>query len=250
MRVLIVDDEQPARDKLRRLLGEYSDIEEIAEAADGYQALERVAVTRPDAVFLDIQMPEISGLEVVASLPQPVPIIVFVTAFDQYAIQAFDANAIDYLLKPYDQARLQRSVQRIRERLKLAVASSANPDGELESSSDNAKVALPSIRQLLISERGVTRVIKVDQIEWLETADNYVILHCADSHPMLRQTLTALLESVGPEFVRCHRRTAVRRECVERVIAQDKGDGELLMRSGDKVPYSRQYRAAVVAAIA
>jgi len=241
MRVLIVDDEQPARDKMRRMLAEH-EITAISEAVDGYQALELIASERPDVLFLDIQMPEITGLEVAASLPQPAPLIIFVTAYDQYAIQAFDANAIDYLLKPYDQERLTRALQRAHARLRQRIDVAESADKHLS-------VPLPSVKQLLITERGVTRVIRVDQIEWLETADNYVILHTTDGHPLMRQTLTALLEKLGTDFVRCHRRAAVRRDAVESLATLDKGDGELRMRSGASVPCSRQYRAAVVAAI-
>lgn len=250
MRVLIVDDEQPARDKMRRMLAEHH-IDAISEAADGYQALELVASMRPDVLFLDIQMPEITGLEVAASLPQPAPLVVFVTAYDQYAIQAFDANAIDYLLKPYDQERLNRALQRAEERLRqrASTVDSAPVVSTSEDMEKHASVPLPSIKQLLITERGVTKVIRVDQIAWLETADNYVVLHTADGHPLMRQTLTALLEKLGPDFVRCHRRAAVRRDAVESLVALDKGDGELRMRNGAAVPCSRQYRAAVIAAI-
>jgi two-component system LytT family response regulator len=249
MRVLIVDDELPARNKLRRLLQQETDIEAIFDVVDGYQALECVATERPDVLFLDIQMPEISGLEVAASLPTPAPLIVFVTAYDQYAIRAFDANATDYLLKPYDAVRLQRAIQRVRERMKARVlmASGAGQSATLPDFGNN--VGAHSIKQLLISERGVTHVVKVEQIEWIETADNYVILHTADTHPLLRQTMTSLLASLGSEFIRCHRRVAVRHECVVRIIALDKGDSELLLHSGVRVPCSRQYRADVLAAI-
>src|SRR5438552_2515658 len=101
MHVLIVDDERPARDKLRRLLAQEADVTKVSEARDGIEALEKIEADRPDVAFLDIQMPEISGIEVAASLPAPAPLVVFATAFDEYAIKAFDANAIDYLLKPY-----------------------------------------------------------------------------------------------------------------------------------------------------
>ena len=116
MRVLIVDDEAPARAKLRRMLAAFDDIEVVAEAADGALALQLVAQHAPDAVFLDIQMPELSGLDVAASLPDAAPALVFVTAFDRFALQAFDANAVDYLLKPVEPERLARSVQKLRHR--------------------------------------------------------------------------------------------------------------------------------------
>jgi len=237
MRVLIVDDERPARDKLRRLLAQEADILSISEARDGIEALELIAAETPDVVFLDIQMPEVSGIELAASLPTPAPLIVFVTAYDQYAIRAFDTNAIDYLLKPYDQTRLVRALERVRERLlaqKITTATSTNPASGLP------------VRQLLVSERGMTRVVKVEQIQWIETADNYVILHTLDAHLLLRQTLTGLLEQLGSAFVRCHRRAAVQTDSIETVVALEKGDCELVLRGGARVPCSRQFRSSVM----
>ncbi|PWF48294.1 LytR/AlgR family response regulator transcription factor [Massilia glaciei] len=238
MRVLIVDDEAPARDKLRRLLAFEADVTEVAEARDGIDALQQIAASAPDVVFLDIQMPGVSGIELAASLPAPVPLIVFVTAFDQYAISAFDANAIDYLLKPYDRERLRRSLARVRARLRPGA-----PADRLGMAPDTGQ----PVRQLLVTERGVTRIVRVDQIGWIETADNYVVLHCAHEQPLMRQTLAGLLDKLGPGFMRCHRRAAVRLACVERIIALDKGDCELLLSGGALVPCSRQYRSALIA---
>ena len=234
MRVLIVDDEQPARDKLRRLLAGAADVTAVSEARDGVEALEQIAAVAPDVVFLDIQMPEVSGLEVAASLPAPAPLVVFVTAFDQYAIRAFDANAIDYLLKPFDKARLERALVRVRQRLATRVDRPAFNTGQ-------------ALHQLLLTERGVTRVIRVEHIEWIETADNYVALHSAGRQALMRQTLTALLAKLGARFVRCHRRAAVQVDWIEHVLALGKGDCELVLRGGARVPCSRQYRAAVLA---
>ena len=231
MRVLIVDDERPARDKLQRMLALEPDITALQVACDGIEALEQCPAFRPDVAFLDIQMPELSGIDLAASLPDPAPLVVFVTAYDQYAVQAFDANAIDYLLKPYDQERLRRTLVRVRERLRTG----AHPVASM----------LP-VRQLLVSERGITRVVKVDDIAWIETADNYVVLHTAAAQPLLRQTLTGLLAQLGAAFVRCHRRAAVRPELVEHVVSLDKGDCELVLRGGARVPCSRQYRAALI----
>jgi two-component system LytT family response regulator len=238
MRVLIVDDERPARDKLRRMLEQEPGIEAIDEARDGVEALQRIAQFRPDACFLDIQMPEVSGLELAASLPAPAPLIVFVTAFDQYAVRAFDANAIDYLQKPFDRARLQRALARLRERLQAAPTA----DPVLPAFGDSHPV-----RQLLVTERGVTRVVRIEQVGWIETADNYVVLHCPNEHPLVRQTLAGLLGKLGPGFARCHRRAAVQLSWIDSVIAQAKGDGELVLRGGARVPCSRQYRPGVIA---
>ncbi|HEU4853121.1 MAG TPA: response regulator [Telluria sp.] len=230
MRVLIVDDELPARDKLRRLLEQEPGIQIVAEAGDAMEALELAARHNPDVAFLDIQMPEVSGIELAASLPQPSPLVVFVTAFDRYAIDAFDTGAIDYLLKPYDQPRLQRALARARERL---AARTVQPQPTLP------------VSQLLVSERGVTRVIRVPDIQWIETADNYVVLHTANGQPLLRQTLAGLLDRLGGGFVRCHRRAAVQVSWIESIVALGKGDCELVLRGGARVPCSRQYRDAI-----
>ena len=235
-RILIVDDEQPARARLRHLLAQCAGGPwQIDEAADAVEALARFEAQRPDLMFLDIALPETSGLALAASLPAPAPPLVFVTAWDQYALAAFDANAIDYLLKPYDLARLQRALERALARLPVVQASA--PPG------------LP-VRQLLVAERGVTRVVPVAQIGWIETADNYVVLHCDGARPLLRQSLAALVDSLGPGFVRCHRRAAVQLAWVERFVSLDKGDGVLLLRGGAQVPCSRQYRADVLARLA
>jgi len=234
MRILIVDDERPARDRLRRLLAAEPDVSALAEARDGFEALDVVAAFRPDVLFLDIDMPEVTGLEVAASLPAPAPLIVFVTAYDAYAVRAFDANAIDYLLKPCDAERLARTLARVRDRLKGARGPAATGQ---------------PLRQLLVTQRGVTRVVRVTDILWLGTADNYVELHTAAGVPLLRQTLSALLAALGPGFQRCHRCAAVRLACVERVVVNDKGDGEVLLQGGARAPLSRQYRAALMAAL-
>jgi two-component system LytT family response regulator len=232
MRVLIVDDEQPARARLRRLLEQETAITAIDEASDGIEALARIEASMPDALFLDIAMPELTGIELAASLPEPAPAIVFVTAYDQYAIQAFDAGAIDYLLKPFDAVRLARAVQRLQDRLHAQLETQALP-------------ALP-LHQLLVSERGAMRVVPVADIGWIESADNYVALHTPAGSPLLRQTLGGLADRLGPAFLRCHRRAAVQLACVERVIPLDKGDCELVLRGGARVPCSRQYRAALL----
>jgi two-component system LytT family response regulator len=245
VRVLIVDDEQPARARLRRMLEGEPGIEAVDEARDGVDALQRIAQWRPDACFLDIQMPEVSGLELAASLPAPAPLIVFVTAFDQYAIRAFDANAIDYLLKPFDLARLQRALERLRERLRAGPVDAPAADAVSNPALPVLGDSLP-VRQLLVTERGVTRVVRIELVGWIETADTYVVLHCPLEHRLMRQTLGGLLERLGPGFVRCHRRAAVQLSWIDSVVALDKGDCELVLRGGARVPCSRQYRPGVI----
>jgi len=229
MRVLIVDDEAPARAKLRRMLSAFDDVEVVAEAADGAEALRCVEQHIPDALFIDVQMPELSGLDVAASLPDAAPALVFVTAFDRYALQAFDANAIDYLLKPVEPERLARCVQRLRERGAATLRPRPGPPV-----------------QLLISDRGRVHVVRCADIEWLQSADNYVTVFAGGQALLMRRTLAGLLADLGENFVRCHRGAAVALAQVASVRPRDKGDATLLLRSGAEVPCSRQHRAEVM----
>ncbi|WP_323140980.1 LytR/AlgR family response regulator transcription factor [Massilia phyllosphaerae] len=255
MRLLIVDDERPARERLRRLLVQQAiqaGISAVDEAGDGFEALARVEACRPDAIFLDIAMPELSGIELAASLPEPAPLVVFLTAHDRYALQAFEVDAIDYLLKPCDELRLQRALQRLRTRLEAGRDTRAA--GEACESGETPAQALPRLpdrplRQLLVTDRGATRVVRVADIGWIETADNYVALHTGDGSPLLRQTLAGLLPRLGPGFVRCHRRAAVQLDWVDRILPRDKGDCELILRNGASVPCSRQYRETVLQSV-
>ncbi len=234
LRVLLVDDEAPARARLRRLLLAHAQIEVIAEARNGREALELCAQHEPDALFLDVQMPEVDGLSVAASLPEPAPAIVFVTAFDHYALPAFDAAALDYLLKPADAEHVARAVQRLLQRGPASAASGARPP--------------PS--QLVIPDRGRTWVVPVPEIEWLEAADNYVVVHAGTRAPLLRRTLTALLADLGDTFVRTQRGAAVALAQVASVQALTKGDATVVLQSGTQVPCSRQHRAQLVQRLA
>jgi two-component system LytT family response regulator len=247
MHLLIVDDERPARERLRRMLALEPGIDSVREAADGVQALQMVERDPPDALLLDIEMPELSGIDVAASLPAPAPLVVFVTAYDAYALRAFDAEAVDYLLKPFDQLRLRRALERLRMRIATPVPAPA-PAAALALAQPRA-TSCGAPRQLLVQERGATRVVQVADIAWLETADNYVALHTAapGCAPLLRQSLGALLDRLGPAFARCHRRAAVRLTAIARIEPLDKGDCELVLASGVRVPCSRQYRPALLA---
>ncbi|MBS0445506.1 MAG: response regulator [Proteobacteria bacterium] len=228
MRVLIVDDEAPARAKLRRMLGHHADVEIVGEAADGAAALRGVAELAPDAMFLDVQMPEVDGFDVAASLPDGRPAIVFITAYDRHALRAFDADATDYLLKPVEPERLERALQRLR------AAQPAPPP----------RTSPPA--QLLIPDRGRTHVVRCADIEWLEAADNYVCVHVAGRSLLMRRTLAALLADLGPGFVRTHRGAAVALAHLRAVEPRGKGDATIRLASGAEAPCSRQYRAVLM----
>ncbi|SAL60994.1 response regulator [Caballeronia udeis] len=228
MRALIVDDEELARSKLLRMLRVFPDVE-VAGAADGAGALMLAAQLRPDVIFLDVQMPEVDGFDVAASLPDDGPALVFVTAFDQYALRAFDAQAVDYLLKPVEPERLARTVQRLREPVRGAVRPS---------------VGMPA--QLMVADRGQTHVVRCADIEWLEAADNYVNIHLPGRSLLIRRTLAALLNDLDPAFVRTHRGAAVALAAVLAVRPRGKGDATVVLRSGVEVPCSRQHRETLM----
>ena len=230
MRALIVDDEAPARNKLRRMLAAFADVEVVGEAADGGAALEQAAALRPDVIFLDVQMPEIDGFDVAASLPDGGPALVFVTAHDHYALRAFDTHAADYLLKPVEPERLERAVQRLR--------------GSPPAASRRGPGAAPT--QLLIADRGATHVVRCADIEWLQAADNYVDVHTKGRTLLLRRTLESLLQDLAPAFVRTHRSAAVALACVQAVRPRGKGEATVVLHSGAEVPCSRQHRAALI----
>jgi two-component system LytT family response regulator len=229
LRVLLVDDEAPARARLKRLLRVHPEVQVLAEAHSGAEALQLVLQHRPDALFLDVQMPDVDGLAVAASLPDPAPAIVFVSAFDHYALRAFDAAAIDYLLKPADPTHVARAVQRLRTR-----GARATPGPR------------PAPAQLLIAERGRTRIVAVAQIHWIEAADNYVVLHLDDGAPLMRRTLAGLLADLGDGFVRTQRGAAVALAQVREVLPLGKGDARVRLAGGQIVPCSRQFRGALM----
>ena len=231
MRALIVDDEAPARSKLRRMLAGFDDVEVVGEAAGGSAAMALVAQLRPDVIFLDVQMPEIDGFAVAASLPDDGPALVFVTAYDRYALQAFDTHATDYLLKPVEPARLQRTIERLR-------ASPRSPAARPDT------VAPPA--QLLIVDRGVTHVVRCADIEWLQSADNYVNVNLRGRTLLMRRTLESLLKDLGPSFVRTHRGAAVALARVQAVRPRGNGEAVVVLPGGAEVPCSRQHRAALL----
>ena len=239
MRVLLVDDEAPARDKLRRWLEEQADVSIVGECADGLEAAASIAELQPDAVFLDIQMPGMSGLEVAAQLETAqAPLIVFVTAYDEHAIKAFDLNAVDYLLKPYDKDRLLKSLQRLRQRRGDAAADGSTRKLAIQTAREQTR----SSARLLVPRGEELQLIDASSIHWLEADDNYVHVHTANSRHMLRRTLSDLLEQLGDSFVRIHKSMAVNLAEVKTLSPLFKGDHEVHLRGGAVLRMSRRYK--------
>lgn len=241
MRVLVVDDEAPARDKLRRWLTTEADVELAGESVDGLAAAVEIDSKKPDVVFLDIQMPGLSGLEVAAQLePDSAPLLVFVTAFDEHAIKAFELNAIDYLLKPYDHDRLRKTLDRLRARL-ASDADTARP-GAVRT----ARAQLGNSQRLLVPQGEGLKLLDAAAIHWLEADDNYVHVHTAQARYILRRTLADLLEQLGEQrFVRIHKSAAVNLAEIATLSPLFKGDHEIHLRSGAVLRLSRRFKDAL-----
>ena len=247
MNLMLVDDEAPALAKLRRFLADIDDVAVVAEASDGAAALAWVAA-HPDAVdalLLDIQMPVVDGLEVAAALP-PQVLVAFTTAFDEFAVQAFELNAVDYLLKPFTRERLAACVARLRARL-------APP--ERAQQRQRLTTALHALQPVadhwLVADRGEMRRVPLAEIECVSAADNYIELHCADASWLDRGTLAAFLEhpAVAGRFVRVHRSCAVQPAHVAAIEPLAHGDAQLRLASGRLIRVARRQRADVLAAL-
>jgi two-component system LytT family response regulator len=236
IRAVIADDEAPAREKLAKWLAEQPDVELLGAAEDGLSAARDIEQHQPDVAFLDVQMPTLSGLEVAAQLdPASAPLIVFVTAFDEHAVKAFDLNAIDYLLKPYDRDRFARSLQRVRERLQSH-----------ESGAPAVAVGRESVancERLLVPDGERLQLIDAAAIEWIQADDNYIHVHTASKSYLLRRTLQDLLAQLGNQrFVRVHKSAAVSLAAIGSLSPLFKGDYEIQLRNGRTLRLSRRYR--------
>jgi len=239
LRALIVDDETVARRRIRRLLTAEPTIVVAGECADGASAVEAMTTERPDVVFLDVQMPELDGFGVLRRLdPAALPAIIFVTAFDAYALRAFDVHAIDYLLKPFTRERFRLALDRARERIRRSTV-----DAGLAS----LAVALRSRPRYLsrLPVRAAGRIILVDlaTVDWIEAADNYVRLHAGRREYLLRDTLARLEQRLDPErFVRIHRSAIVQVDRVSELHPASHGDMEVVLRNGTVLTLSRTWR--------
>jgi two-component system, LytTR family, response regulator len=233
LKVAIVDDEPLALQRLRRLVAAEPDLQIVAEGHDGMQAVELIHAHDPDVVFLDVQMPELDGfgvLEIVG--PQEMPPVVFVTAYDEYAVRAFEANAVDYLLKPFDQARFRAAVQKARRYV---------ADG----ASANVAKLTENVRRdrVVIRSDGRYVMLRSKDIEFVEAAGNYMVVHTTAKSHTVRETLSSLEGRLDSErFVRIHRSSLVNIDFVQEMQPTFHGEYVLTLKSGHRVNLSRSYR--------
>ncbi|TGX52876.1 response regulator [Sphingomonas gei] len=239
IRTLIVDDEPLARRAVRAPLEANGDFEIVAEAGHGAAAVEAIRALRPDLVFLDVQMPEMSGFEVVEAVGEDaMPLIVFVTAFDAYAVRAFEAQALDYLLKPFDDLRFGRVLERVRRQLEM--------HGERGDRLRSMLSELGHAPKLVARSHGSLRLVRLDEIDWIAAAGDYAEVHSNGRTLLLNDSMASLEATLPNEaFARIHRSAIVRLERVTEIRPGAHGDGVVRLACGTELRLSRRYRQAI-----
>ncbi len=259
IRTMIVDDEPLARELIRDLLREDSEIEVVAECRNGQEALESIGLLQPDLLFLDVQMPGASGMEVVARLPaDQIPQVVFVTAYDRYAIEAFRARALDYLLKPFSKERFRESLRRAKEAIqrRRLVGLAAEMTALARSYADlhaslavDTEVETEFVEFLSFRSGRQLKRLAVSEIAWIEAANQYVRLHTATGSCLLARSLNSLERELDPaRFCRIHRSTIVQTSQVREVRLEKNGACSVLLVGGERLRVSRRRRQAWEAA--
>jgi len=240
LRVILVDDEPLVRSGMRSLLDEEGDVEIVAEARNGVEAVAAIREHKADVVFLDVQMPGMNGFDVVAALePDDRPWIVFVTAYDEYAIRAFDVHALDYVLKPFDAERFRLALSRARAR----IAESRGKPSQLEALLAELRPARRYADRLLLKHNGSVVVVLATEIDWIEAADNYVKVHARNGRYMVRESIKSMESKLNPsEFARVHRSAIVNLARVRAMEPVAAGEYTITLTTGQRVTLSRGYR--------
>ena len=257
LRVVLVDDEPLVREALRDVLASQRDVEIVAEATNGQEALDAIEAFTPDLLFLDIQMPGLSGIDLAQALdPDRRPEIVFVTAHDHFAVKAFDLHAVDYVLKPFDDTRVHTALDRVRAR--LGVPGRDRADALVVPRVDTAMEQLRAAetratyaRRFVVSLAGKLRIVPVDDVAWITADDNYVRLHLSEGTALLRETMRSIEARLDPDaFVRVHRSVIIAVDRIAEMKPLPSGDYEIRTKSGATLPMSRGYRDAALRRIA
>jgi two-component system LytT family response regulator len=240
MRTLIVDDEPLARERLRTLLQQEPDVEIVGESSDGRQAVTAITQLAPDLVFLDIQMPSLDGFGVLKAIEdRPLPTVVFVTAYDQYALQAFEVHALDYLLKPFTARRFQKALQRARLEQKRE-GNGNSVERRLLNLLDDIGGDKRFTKRIVVKSSGRIHFVKVDEIDWIEAEGNYVRLHLGPSSHLLRETMKGMEAALDPDkFLRIHRSTIVNAERIRELQPLFHGEYAVLLHDGTRLVASR-----------
>jgi len=239
MRVLVVDDEPPARRKLMNFLREERDVEIVGEAGNGTKAAALIEELEPDLVFLDVQMPGMTGFEVLETLGGRVPLIVFVTAYDQYAVKAFEVHALDYLLKPFDRDRLQTCLSRVRDQISRSAG--ADLQARMQKLIAEATGRAYATR-LMVKHHGRVVFLQIRDVDWIKALANYVELHVGAQTYMIRETLNSLESRLDPDlFARVHRSVIVNLDRIKELQPWSHNDYLVILKDGTEIRMSRRY---------
>jgi two-component system LytT family response regulator len=242
IKVLIAEDEPLARERIRSLLEEETDVDICAECADGASAVNAIRQHQPDLVFLDVNMPEKTGFEVIEAVgADAMPPVIFVTAYDHFAVQAFDAHALDYVLKPFDEERFRTAVERARETILR------HNGGSLDPRLTDLLAGLQRqhyLERLAVKSGGKIIFLKADEITWIGAEGNYARLHAGKKSYLMRETMTSLESKLDPaRFIRIHRSTIVATDAIAELEPLFQGDYVVVLRDGTRLTSSRGYRA-------
>ncbi|HXW06690.1 MAG TPA: LytTR family transcriptional regulator DNA-binding domain-containing protein [Vicinamibacterales bacterium] len=242
MRALLADDEPLARERLRTLLAGESWVELVAECRDGTEAIEAIPRLKPDLAFLDVQMPGATGFDVIARVGSDrMPLVIFVTAFDHYALRAFDVHALDYLLKPFDRERFQQALARARQQLERR--SSGEFERRLLELVQDLRTPSQRLERFVVKSGGRVFFVRSDEIDWIEAAGNYVKLHVGTDAHLFRETMNTLEAQLDPDvFYRIHRSHMVNIERVKELQPWFNGEYVVFLRTGARLTLSRGYR--------
>ena len=246
-RIAIVEDEPPARARLRRLLSQHPGWRIVAEAEDVAGGLALLRAHEPDLVFLDIRLGNEDGFDLLARASPPYPLVVFTTAYHEHAVRAFEVAALDYLLKPFDRTRFAQCLDRVAARL---VERRMQAPGEADAGDESLRrlagglARVPRLRRFVVHRQGRSLVVPIDEVQRLEAAGNYVVVHTANARHLVRATLSRLAQRLDPlEFLRVHRSHLVRADSIVATTPCGHGDQRLSLRDGGEVLLSRRYRA-------
>jgi two-component system, LytTR family, response regulator len=241
IRVLLVDDESLAREMLREMLQDDPLVTIVGESGNGHEALEAIRTHSPDLIFLDVQMPELGGFEVLEALGKEIPRVIFVTAYDQYAVRAFEVHALDYLLKPFDQERFDIAWQRAR--AQILRDRDGGRDQRILALLEEMKASNKYLERLVIKASGRIYFIETAEIDWIEAEGNYVSVHCAKKAHLLRETISSLEAQLDPKkFLRIHRSSIVRIDRIQELQPWFHGEYRIILQNGTQLTLSRNYR--------
>ncbi len=242
IKALIVDDEPLARKRMQRLLSEEPDFQLVGQCANGDEAAGFLAANSTDVLFLDVQMPGLDGFGVVEAVPRDrMPIVVFVTAFDEYALKAFEVHAFDYLLKPFDRKRFADTLDRVR--AQVGRVRSGDVNQKLAALIQDLQTRRRTTDRIAVRSNGHVVIVKADEVDWIEAADNYVCLHCGTDNHLLRETMNAIEGRLDRDkFLRIHRSTIVNLDRIKELQPWFRGDYLVVLRDGTQLTLSRSYR--------